>query len=81
MLQDVKPLIVTIQREPAPSTSISDVIIGSLGVAGALTLAGILAGGLLGLLLVWWSRRRRVEDNHMPPVSPQMPISTEPKIR
>ena len=76
MFQDVKPLIVTIQREPAPSTSWADVIVGSLGVAGALGLLAVILGAVLGGLLVLLRRRREAADAHMPSVSPPTPLSS-----
>ena len=80
MVQDVKPLIVTLQRDPEPTTSIADVIIGSLGVAGVLTVLALIAGAVFGALLVYLRRRRQVEDDHMPSVSSQIPLNGGPGL-
>lgn len=77
MIQEIKPLIVTLQRDPEPSPSIADVIIGSLGVAGVLTVVALIAGAVFGALLVYLRRRRQAEDDHMPSVSPRIPMGTQ----
>jgi hypothetical protein len=77
VVQEIKPLIVTLQRDPEPSTSIADVIIGSLGLVGVLTVLALIAGAFFGAGLVYLRRRRQVEDEHMPPVSPQIPLRSQ----
>ena len=37
--QDPKPIIIVLQPQPAHTTNIGDVIVGALGIAGAITLA------------------------------------------
>jgi hypothetical protein len=62
--------VVTVAREPAHQTTLADVVIGSLGVAGALLLLAIVLGGAMSLLLVAWNRRHPPERRHLPSVSP-----------
>ena len=75
-MQDQQPppaFIVTVIKEPARQTTIADVIIGSLGLAGALLLISLLLGAFVGLVLVRWHRRHPPESEHLPPVSPLIP--------
>jgi hypothetical protein len=48
----VKPIIVRVIQEPTPSTTIMDVVVGALGLTGALLFAAILLGALLGGILI-----------------------------
>jgi hypothetical protein len=65
--------IVTVIKEPVPQTTVADVIIGSLGLAGVLLLISIALGGFVGMILVRWHRRHPPEGDHLPPVSPLIP--------
>ena len=62
--------IVTVIREPEPEMTVADVLIGSLGVAGALLVLALLLGLVAGALMVLWRRWRPREWRPMPPVSP-----------
>jgi hypothetical protein len=73
--QDPKPLIVVLQPKPAQTTSIADVIVGALGIAGALTLAAIVLGCLVAVGLVIRHRMHPPDADHLPPVSPLIPQS------
>jgi hypothetical protein len=63
--------IVRLIEQPAPEITVGDVIIGSLGVAGVMTLAAVLLGAALGWLFILRKRRRGLEDEHPPSISPQ----------
>jgi hypothetical protein len=52
LMQEPTPIIVQVVETPAESTSVGDVLIGSLGLTGALLLAALVLGGILGALLV-----------------------------
>jgi len=52
MLQQPGPIIVHIADAPVHSTSIEDVLIGAIGLTGALVLCAILLGLLLGGALI-----------------------------
>lgn len=66
--------IVRIVEQPAAEVTVADVILGALGIAGVMTLAAILLGGVLGWLLIVRSRRRGVqEDEHPPSIHPFNP--------
>jgi hypothetical protein len=52
MLQAVKPIIVRVLEEPEDSTTIVDVLVGSLGLTMVLLLAAIVLGAILGGILI-----------------------------
>jgi len=72
--QPSQPIYVTVARDPAdmesPGTTVVNIIVGSLGLAGAMLLASVLLGGLVAFLLIRWHRRHPPECDHLPPVSP-----------
>ena len=51
-MQPSDPIIVRVIQEPAETTTIGDVLLGSLGLAGALILAAAALGLLLGGILI-----------------------------
>ena len=58
------PIVVHVVQQPVESTSLSDVLIGAIGLTGALVLLAVVLGGAFGGLLIGlklW-RRRRTED-------------------
>jgi len=59
--------IVRLVEQPAHEVTIADVILGSLGVAGAMTLAAVFLGAALGWVLILRSRRRGVQQGEHPP--------------
>ncbi len=72
--QPSQPIYVTVARDPAelesPGTTVMNIIVGSLGLAGAMLVASILLGGLVAYLLIRWHQRHPPESDHLPPVSP-----------
>jgi hypothetical protein len=52
VLQQPNPIIVNVIEQPVESTTISDVIVGALGLTGALVLAALVLGILLGGILI-----------------------------
>lgn len=64
--------MVTVIKEPAKETTVADVIIGSLGIAGLLVLLSLTLGVIVALVLVRWHRRFPPERDHLPPVSPSV---------
>ena len=57
MLQQT-PIIVQVVQQPVESTTLADVLIGSIGLTGALVLLAILLGGLFGGVLIGVKQRR-----------------------
>lgn len=73
-----EPFFVEIIREPAPQTTVGDIIIGALGLTGVMLLIAMLLGALVAGGLVLWHRKRRPEDDHLPSVSPFTPDPNVP---
>ncbi len=51
-MQPSDPIMVRVVEQPVESTTIADVLIGSLGLTGAMLLAAALLGALLGGILI-----------------------------
>ena len=58
MLQQQDPIIVRVIEEPVDETTISDVLLGSLGLVGVLLVSALLMGLLLGAAMVLYKRLR-----------------------
>ena len=58
MLQP-NPIVVRVVQQPVESTSLADVLIGAIGLTGALVLLAILLGGAFGGLLIGVKLLRR----------------------
>ncbi len=67
-MQSEEAFIVRLVEQPAPEVTVADVILGSLGVAGVMTLAAILLGALVGWMLIRRSRRRGLTQEHPPSI-------------
>jgi hypothetical protein len=52
-----KPIIVKIIEPPHDPTGIADVLIGSLGLTGAILLAAVVMGVLMAGVLFWFRSR------------------------
>ena len=59
MIQQGDPIIVRVVEQPVHETTISDVILGSLGLVGVLVIAAVIFGLLLGGSLILYKRLRR----------------------
>ena len=51
-MQPSQPIIVKVIQEPTESTTIVDVLVGALGLTGALLLAALVLGAILGGILI-----------------------------
>lgn len=58
-MQQPQPIIVRVVEEPVHETTISDVVLGSLGLVGVLLIAALVFGLLLGGSLILFKRWRR----------------------
>ena len=58
MLQQ-NPIVVQVVQQPVESTSLADVLIGAIGLTGALVLVAVLLGGAFGGLLIGVKLLRR----------------------
>jgi hypothetical protein len=77
-VQTPDAFVVTVIKEPPEEETVADVIIGSLGMTGALLLLALLLGGVVGGALVLWRKIRPTPWRPMPPVSPSIPAE-EPR--
>ena len=66
MIQNPGPVIVKIISPPKDETGLSqlrDVLVGSLGLTGAMVLIALLLGAVLAVAMFWW--RHRAADDSM----------------
>ena len=67
-----RPFVVTIiPQTPAPQTTVADVVLGSLGVAGTLLVLAMCLGVVLAVVRLGWNRLHPASDDHLPPVAPE----------
>jgi hypothetical protein len=59
MILQQTPIIVQVVQQPVESTSLSDVLVGAIGLTGALILLAVLLGGAFGGLLIGVKLLRR----------------------
>lgn len=57
-LQPVTPVIVKVVSDPTPQVTVVDVLVGALGLTGVIVAGSFVLGGVVGLLLIAYSRRR-----------------------
>ena len=57
ILLQQNPIIVNITDRPSELSGLADVLIGSFGLAGALTLLAIAAGVVMAGVMFWWRSR------------------------
>jgi len=69
-MQTEGAIIVRIVEQPAPEVTIADIIIGSLGVAGLMTLTALVLGAFVGWILIHRSRKRGIDTEHPPSIHP-----------
>jgi hypothetical protein len=59
LLHQPNPIIVQVVQQPVESTGLADVLIGAIGLTGALVLLAVLLGGAFGGLLIGIKMLRR----------------------
>ena len=57
-LQPVTPVIVKVVSDPTPQVTVVDVLVGALGLTGVIVAGSFALGGVVGLLLIAYSRWR-----------------------
>jgi hypothetical protein len=73
------PVIVRVVEPAVESTSIADILVGSLGLTGAMLLAALILGGILGALLIGYKKLRArlnlepIPDSEALRVTPGLP--------
>ena len=61
-------IIVKLVEQPVDEITVADVILGSLGIVGLMTLAAVVLGVAVGLVLIRRSRSRGIEHEHPPSI-------------
>jgi hypothetical protein len=74
-----QPFIVTLAKTPTKETTLQDVVLGALGLAGSLLLLAIVLGVVVSLVRLAWLRRHPPEEEHLPSVSPFAAEATAPR--
>jgi hypothetical protein len=77
-VQQSDAYIVTVIRPPEREITVSDVLIGSLGVAGAALAAALVLGAVVGGVLVVRHRLWPKDWRPMPPVAPSFSTTDGP---
>ncbi|HZB26416.1 MAG TPA: hypothetical protein VE379_09810 [Vicinamibacterales bacterium] len=76
------PVMVTVVEPAVESTTVADVLIGALGLTGAMLFAALVLGGLLGALLIGVKKFRArydlepVPDSEALRVTPGLPLTS-----
>jgi hypothetical protein len=55
-IQPVTPVIVKVVSDPTPQVTVVDVLVNSLGLTGVIVAGSFVLGGIVGLLLIAFSR-------------------------
>jgi ABC-type dipeptide/oligopeptide/nickel transport system permease component len=63
-LQPVTPIIVKIVSAPTPQVSVVDIMVDALGLTGLIVIASIVVGGVLGVMLIAYTRWRAETTGH-----------------
>jgi hypothetical protein len=71
-VQKPDAFMVTVIRPPVREMTVGDLIVGSLGLAGAMLLIALVLGAVVGGALVLWNRLRPRDWRPMPPVAPSL---------
>jgi hypothetical protein len=85
-LQPSQPIIVKVIEQPTQSTTIVDVLVGALGLTGALLLAALVLGAILGGILIGIKLVRArynlepIPDSEAMRVAPQTVMHSKPEI-
>jgi hypothetical protein len=75
LTQVTNPIVVKVIEPPAESTTIADVLIGALGLTGALLLVAAICGAALGGILIGVKLLRQRYDLEPTPDSEAMRIT------
>ena len=57
-IQPVTPIIVKVVSDPTPQVSVVDVLVDALGLTGVIVAGSFVLGGIVGLLLIAYARRK-----------------------
>jgi hypothetical protein len=57
LIEQQKPIIVKLMETPHDPTGLADVLIGSLGLTGAIVLLAVVTGAIFAGVLFWYRSR------------------------
>ena len=57
MIEQQKPIVVKLMETPHDPTGLADVLIGSLGLTGAIVLLALVTGAIFAGVLFWYRSR------------------------
>ena len=57
MIEQQKPIVVKLMETPHDPTGLADVLIGSLGLTGAIVLLALVTGAIFAGILFWYRSR------------------------
>ena len=86
-MQPSQPIIVKVIEAPTESTTIVDVLVGALGLTGALLLAALVLGVILGGILIGVKLVRArynlepISDSEAMRVAPQTAMHSKPRTQ
>jgi hypothetical protein len=63
-LQPVTPVIVKVVSDPTPQVTVVDVLVGALGLTGVIVAGSFVFGGVVGLLLIAYTRWKTARAGH-----------------
>lgn len=81
-MQPSQPVIVRVMEPAVESTTVSDILIGALGLTGAMLVAALVLGGILGGVLIGVKKFRArynlepVPDSEAMRVTPGLPLTS-----
>ena len=61
--QPVTPVIVKVVSDPTPQVTVVDVLVDALGLTGVIVAGSFVFGGVIGLLLIAYSRWRAAQSD------------------
>jgi hypothetical protein len=87
MIQPANPVMVRVVEPAVESTTVADILIGALGLTGAMLFAALVMGALLGGLLIGVKKFRArynlepIPDSEALRVTPGLPLSSSSSAR
>ena len=55
-MQPVTPIIIKVVSDPTPQVTVGDVLVDALGLTGVIVAGSFVLGGVVGILLIAYSR-------------------------
>jgi ABC-type dipeptide/oligopeptide/nickel transport system permease component len=62
-MQPLTPVIVKVVSDPTPQVTVVDVLVDALGLTGLIVAGSFVLGGVFGVLLIVYSRRKAARSD------------------